>query len=173
MVPVVPAAAALTIATAACVTDVAWRRIPNALTLGGAAVGLAVAAVLGGWPATLAALAGWSVGLAVFLPIFLLGGLGAGDIKLLAAFGAWIGPGEVIWVALYGAIAGGVFAIALALARGYLRTALRNVYMLLTHWRVAGVGPVAGLTLEGSSGPRLAYALPMAAGLVLTLWLRR
>ena len=166
-------AAASGLAAAACVTDVGWRRIPNALTLGGAAVGLIVAAVTGGIAAFGVAAGGWIVGMVLFLPLFALGGLGAGDVKLLAAIGAWLGPRDVVFVALYGAIAGGVFAAGLAISHGYLRTALRNLYLLVTHWRVAGIRPMDGLTLDAATGPRLAYALPVSAGLAVTLWLKQ
>ena len=44
--------------------------------------------------------------------------------------------------------------------------------MLLTHWRVMGIRPVDELTLEGARGPRLAYAVPIAIGTLVTLWLK-
>jgi prepilin peptidase CpaA len=166
-------AAASALAGIACIADVGWRRVPNVITFGGAALGLVIAAANGGLAGIGFSAAGWLVGILLFLPLFALGGLGAGDVKLLAAFGAWLGPRDVVYVALYGAIAGGVFAAVLAYSRGYLRTALRNLYALLTFWRVAGVGPMHGLTLDAAPGPRLAYTLPMSAGLAVTLWLNR
>ena len=63
-------------------------------------------------------MAGWIVGLLVFLPLFALRAMGGGDVKLLAAFGAWLGPALVFWVAVYGAIAGGLLALLLVLWRG-------------------------------------------------------
>ena len=69
-------------------------------------------------------------------------------------------------------IAGGVIALVVALGHGYLKTACRNLWMLLTHWRVMGVRPVHELTLEGARGPRLAYAVPTAIGTLVTLWLK-
>ena len=161
------------LAAVACLADLGWRRIPNVVTFGGAALALVTAAATGGVSAFGLAAAGWLVGLLLFLPLFALGGLGAGDVKLLAALGAWLGPRDVVYVALYGAIAGGVFAVVLAYSQGYLRTALRNLYALVTFWRVAGVRPMEGLTLDAAPGPRLAYTLPMSAGLAVTLWLNR
>jgi prepilin peptidase CpaA len=112
------------------------------------------------------------VGAAVFVIPFALGGLGAGDVKLLAAMGAWLGPSGAFWLALYTGVAGGVMALAVALGTGYLRRALSNVWLLLSHWRVAGLRSLPEISLEGSTGPRLAYALPIFAGLMATLWLR-
>jgi hypothetical protein len=57
------------------------------------------------------------------------------------------------------------------LGEGYLRTALRNVRGVLTYWAVVGIGPVPDLTLESAKTPRLAYAIPMFAGTVVSLWL--
>jgi prepilin peptidase CpaA len=163
---------ALVTAVVACVWDLRTRRIPNDVTFGSALIALAVATVTGGATGLLWALAGWGLGLLLFFPLFALRGMGAGDVKLLAALGAWLGPGVIVWVALYCAIAGGVMAIVVALARGYLRHALSNLHLLLMQWRVMGVRPVDSLSLDTAQGPRLAYALPMLTGLVVALWLR-
>jgi prepilin peptidase CpaA len=98
--------------------------------------------------------------------------MGAGDVKLLAALGAWLGPRDTLWIAIYASMAGGVMAVAVALGSGYLRTALANVRSLLTYWVLVGPRPVPGITLEESKAPRLAYALPIFAGTVVTVWLR-
>ena len=158
--------------TLACIADLRNRRIPNVLTFSAAALGIAYHAATGGWPAVGSSVAGWLLGVALFFPMFALRGMGAGDVKLLAAVGAWLGPAEVAFVALATSIAGGVLAIGVALLHGYLKKALTNVRTLLTHWRLAGVRPLPEVTLEGSEGPRLAYAVPVAIGTVVTLWLR-
>ena len=76
----------------ACGWDLRTRRIPQVLTLGGAIAGFAFHAATGGWQGGLGSLAGWFIGIAIFLAPFALGGLGAGDVKLLGALGAWLGP---------------------------------------------------------------------------------
>ena len=48
--------------------------------------------------------------------------------------------------------------------------AARNLWLLLTHWRVFGLRPLDSLTLETSTGPKLPYALPIAVGLALAFW---
>jgi prepilin peptidase CpaA len=98
--------------------------------------------------------------------------MGAGDVKLLAAVGAWLGPSQVVMAALATSVAGGVIALAVALGHGYLKVALSNLWMLLTHWRVMGIRPVDELTLQAARGPRLAYAVPIAIGTLVTLWLK-
>jgi prepilin peptidase CpaA len=156
----------------ACWFDLRTRHIPNWLTFGGAAVAFAYAVVVHGMTGLLISSGGWLTGVAIFLPLFLLGGMGAGDIKLLACFGAWLGPRAALWIALYAALAGGVLAITMALVTGYLSQAIYNIMRIFAHWRRAGLKPVPGLTLEGSSGPRLPYALPIVVGAVAAMWFR-
>lgn len=163
---------ALGLAVVACGWDLRTRRIPQLLTLGGALAGLAVHLVSGGWNAGVASAAGWAVGIAIFFVPFALGGLGAGDVKLLGAIGAWLGPMNAIWVGLYAGAAGGVLAIFVALTSGYLVQAVGNVGMMLAYWRLNGVKPLPEITLEHSRGPRLAYAVPILAGTMVTLWLK-
>jgi prepilin peptidase CpaA len=142
------------------------------LTFGSAAAALVFLALSEGQSGVLRCAAGWGLGLAVFLPFFLLRGMGAGDVKLLAALGAWVGPGVVVWVALYGAVAGAVFAVALSLAHGYLRPALGNIGHMFGYWMAFGPKPVPELTLSEAKAPRLPYALPITLGLVAALWFR-
>jgi len=162
---------AVVVGCAACITDVRSRRIPNSLTFGAAAAALVfhtVAPAGAGW---FSAVAGWFVGALIMFVPFALRGLGGGDVKLLAALGAWLGPANAIWLALYAGVAGFVMAIVVAAYFGYLRTAFSNVWFLLQHWTVNGLRPLDDISLEGSSGPRLAYALPIFAGLLLATWL--
>jgi prepilin peptidase CpaA len=162
----------LTIASLACVTDLNSRRIPNGLTFGAALLGFLYQFLSGGFDGLGQAAAGWVVGAAIFIVPFALGGLGGGDVKLLAALGAWLGPADVLWLSLYAGVAGGVLAIVVSALYGYLGTALQNVYLLLCHWRVAGIESVPSITLEHSTGPKLAYAFPILTGLVATIWLQ-
>jgi prepilin peptidase CpaA len=162
--------AALAVAVTAAGWDLRTRRIPNVLTFGAALAGLGYHVVTGGLSAVASSAAGWALGALVFIVPFALKGLGGGDVKLLAALGAWLGPADVIWVALYTGVAGGILAIVVALTYGYLRQALSNVWLLLCHWRVAGMTPVAALTLESSRAPKLAYAVPILMGMVMVLW---
>ena len=156
----------------ACVCDLRTRRIPNLLTFGGAALALAYSVWMSGFGGLLTSVGGWAVGCALFLPMFVLGGMGAGDVKLAACLGAWLGPMPAVFVALYSAIAGGVMALVVALATGYFKQAVGNVWLLLAHWRVVGVRPLPELTLETARGPRLPFALPILAGAMAAMWLK-
>jgi prepilin peptidase CpaA len=161
----------LGLAAVACGTDLRTRRIPQLLTIGGALAGIVFHTATGGWNGGLNSLAGWVVGMLVLFIPFALGGLGAGDVKLLGAIGAWLGPASALWVGLSTGVAGGILAIVVALSKGYLSQAIGNVVTLLAYWRVSGVKPLPEMTLEHASGPRLAYAVPILAGTMVTLWL--
>jgi prepilin peptidase CpaA len=163
--------AVVAISVIACVTDLRTRRIPNILTFGAALAGVVAHTALGGAAGALTAGAGWLTGLIIFLPFFALGGMGGGDVKLLAALGAWLGPYETLYLALYSGVAGGVLAVVVALSRGYLRVALANILDMLRYWRASGLRPVPNFTLDTAQAPRLAYALPMFVGVLVTLWL--
>lgn len=160
----------LAIGVVACVTDVRSRKIPNLLTFGAALCGLLFHGAASGVPGLVTATSGWATGVALFLPFFLLRGMGAGDVKLLAALGAWLGPMQTIWLALFTSIAGGVMALIVAVSTGYLRTTFRNIGTMLLYWYVAGPRPVPDQTLDRSGSPRLAYAIPILVGTVITLW---
>jgi prepilin peptidase CpaA len=162
---------AVGIAVVACASDLHNRRIPNLLTLGAAAAAFLLAAAHG-LPAFQSTVIGWLIGIALWLPVYALGGMGAGDVKLIAAIGAWLGPIGAVHAALYSAVAGGLMALAVALAHGYMREACANFRLLVTHWYVAGISPQRQLTLEGTTGPRLAYALPTLVGTMVAVWLR-
>src|SRR5712671_1714845 len=147
------------------VVAVAWdlttRRIPNLLTLGAAIAALLMHVYLGGWSELGRSLAGWGVGVACFLPFFAVGGMGAGDVKLLGTVGAWLGPVAAVWVALFTSIAGGVMGLAVAAYSGYLATMFENLWCLVMFWRIQGPRAVPELTLATHRGPRLAYAVPV------------
>lgn len=161
---------ALGVAVVACAFDLHSRRIPNLVTLGAAAAAFLLAATHG-LPSFQSTLIGWLTGLVLWLPLYALGGMGAGDVKLIAAVGAWLGPLGAVHAALYSAIAGGLMALVVALVHGYLREACANVRLLVTHWYVVGLSPHQQLTLEATTGPRLAYALPTFVGTAVAVWL--
>jgi prepilin peptidase CpaA len=96
---------------AASFEDLRTRTIPNWLTVAGLAAGIAVAAP-DGWRALWLALAGAAAGFALFLPLHLCGALGGGDVKLMAAFGSLLGPAGILVAAVFGAAAGGLWALA-------------------------------------------------------------
>jgi prepilin peptidase CpaA len=152
--------------------DVRTRRIPNIVTFGGTIVAFVYHVFLGGVAGLGHSAAGWALGIALFLPMFLLRGMGAGDVKLLGAVGAWLGPMGALWGALYSVLAGGVLALAVGAWHGYLGKAFQNLWVLFGFWRTTGVQPVTGLTLADAPGPRLAYGVAIFVGTAAAVWLK-
>jgi prepilin peptidase CpaA len=157
---------------AAAVIDVRTHRIPNVLTFGSAALALIYAVFSAGLHGLALSAGGWATGVALFLPMFLLRGMGAGDVKLLGAVGAWLGPAGVLYAALYSVLAGGVLALIVGAMHGYLGKAWSNLWGLLSFWRTAGIQPLPGLTIDDAAGPRLAYGVAIAAGTFAAVWLK-
>ncbi len=124
--------------------DVRERRIPNVLVLLVLSTGLVLnafgpdngrAGPLAQYPGALglgSALLGALVGLTVFLPLHLMRAMGAGDVKLLAALGTFLGPVEIVNLALFILIVGGVLAVARMLWYGSSRRVLGNVRLALS-----------------------------------------
>jgi prepilin peptidase CpaA len=108
---------ALCLGAAAAVQDVRARKISNWFTVGGLAAGLILAAHTGGCSGLWHAAEGAAAGFAVFFGMHLLGGLGGGDVKLMAAFGALLGAKGVLLAAVLAAGLGGLVAAAVAVIR--------------------------------------------------------
>ncbi len=164
--------AVVAVALVACVSDIRTRRVPNLLTLGGAAAALIFSALQGGLAGFGWSAAGWLTGAVLFFPFFAVRGMGAGDVKLIAALGAWLGAFDALYLAAFTALAGGAMALVAVLLRRYITQTFWNVWLILKTWQSMGPRPVPELTLETSRGPRLAYAVPIAAGALTTVWLR-
>ena len=118
-----PVIAVVAVGTVATAIDLRTRRVPNALTFGTGAAGLALA-FLEGDGLGAAAIIGGLIGLALMLPGYLFGATGGGDVKLLAAFGTLLGPRDTLTAFLAMALAGGVLALIVIAHRG--RAALVN-----------------------------------------------
>jgi prepilin peptidase CpaA len=166
-----PAVASLGAITGS-VFDVKSRRIPNFITLPGCLLGLLLHLMFGGWRQCLtSALAGLICG-AIFLLFYVAGGMGAGDVKMIAAVGCIAGLPNVAYLLVLTALSGGVMAIGLALFRGRLKETLGNVGALASHHTQQGLTPHPELNVLNQSTLRLPYGLAIAAGAVLTLSLQ-
>src|SRR5262245_2179308 len=155
---------ALILAAAGSVTDLRSRRSPNRLVVTGLVLGLALNVRAAGFAGIGSSLGGAVLGLALFLPIFLLGGMGGGDVKLMAALGSLVGPMGVLGIALAAALTGGVLGLFAAWWSGRLVSTLNGIVELLWLWWCAGVRPSPDLKLGNPATLKIPYALPIAAG---------
>jgi prepilin peptidase CpaA len=151
--------------------DVAIRRIPNAFTLPAMIFGLLLHFTLGGWrQLATAAAAGLGCG-AIFLLFYLAGGMGGGDVKLIAAAGCTAGLSLMGPLLILTSFAGGVMAIGLALYHRRLKETLMNLWALLVHHRSEGLAPHPEFNIGNAQTLRLPYGLAIAAGSALSLGL--
>ena len=141
------------------VVDLYTRRVPNELTMGVTAVGIAAAAAHVTSLSIASAIAGFAVGLVLMLPGHIVGATGAGDVKLFAAIGAWLGPAHIATAFFYTALAGGLLAVVVALRRRRLSTTLQRTAELVT----TGGGNTAVIEHKAENN-RFAYAPAIAAG---------
>lgn len=100
-------------------TDLRSRRIPNWLVLPFMLAGFAVPVWMHGWHGFWQSLEGFALGALVYGMLSWIGGMGMGDVKLVAAIGAWIGPQQLILAMLLIAMAGGVMALGWAIVGGF------------------------------------------------------
>ena len=146
---------------AAAAIDVRTGKIPNRLTAGVAVLGIALTAA--GWTghSMAAAVIGGGIGFVMMLPGHVFGGTGAGDVKLVAALGTLLGPAGAFMAVLYGAVAGGVLAVAHALRRRRLATTLSRTARLVA-------APVeAKKDIDGAAvHSRFAYGPAIAIGAI-------
>ena len=146
----------------ATVVDIRTRRIPNALTATMAGVGIGLAASGASGISLAASVAGMLVGFALMMPGHMLGATGAGDVKLMAAVGAIVGPGMTVTAFLFTAIAGGVLAVAVAARRRRLAATFAGTGRLIA-------APTEAPRELRTAAPvsRFAYGPAIAVGSVL------
>ncbi len=146
----------------ASIVDIRSRRIPNWLTATMAGIGIGLAASGTSGVSLGASLAGFALGLALMMPGHALGATGAGDVKLMAAVGAIVGPALVVSAFLFTAVAGGVLAVAIALRRRRLSATLAGTGRLIAAPTTAGEAIRAA-----NVGNRFAYGPAIAVGSVI------
>ncbi|MES2077504.1 MAG: prepilin peptidase [Pseudomonadota bacterium] len=151
----------------AAVTDLAVRKIPNVLVLSGLALALMLHLLAGPrWAPVTQWLAGTLAGFFLFLPLYLLRGMAAGDVKLMAMVGAFAGPWAVYHIALLTCLFGGLMALAILVLSGRCREGLDNVWLMLKPrlMRLLGM-PLCRVPLApGASVGGMPYGVAIALG---------
>lgn len=162
----------LILLAAGSTTDIRSRRVPNALVLAMLAGAVVLASTRNDVSSAMLAAAGAGLlGLALWLPFWLLGLLGAGDVKFFAAGAAWIGPALTWRAALLAALLGGVFAIGVLAWRRGSRAAALVLAAQVRDVRQLAVRPSVSVHRMASVDRTLPYAVPMAVALaVAALW---
>jgi prepilin peptidase CpaA len=159
----------ISLLTLAAWSDCLTHRIPNALVFSGTAMGLIYNTVYSSFPEGIgfaSSLAGCATGLGMFLPFYLLRVMGAGDVKLMAMVGAFLGPWDTMMAAFFSCIVGGVMALGYSIASGTLSRMLTNIFLICR-------GAVLDLLIQskpmltidaGTSVGKLPYGIAIAMG---------
>ena len=107
------------------------HRIPNFLVVLGLVLGLAGQAYKGGISGLSDGALGMLIGFGMFLPLYVLGGMAAGDVKLMAMVGSFMTPHFALWTAFFSLIAGGLCGLLLVLVRGQVQQTLGRYWLML------------------------------------------
>ncbi len=147
------------------VFDIRSRRIPNFIVLPALLIGFALNAFLFGASGLVLAAGGFGLALLIYMPLYLLRGMGAGDVKLMAAVGALVGWQN--WLALFiiTGLLGGLLAVLLMLIKGRARSTLWNTGYLM--WEMVHLRPPHVKREELDIGNPRAFTLPHGAVIAL------
>ena len=157
----------LLLVAAAAINDLASRRIPNLLLLCGLGAALTLHAISPEpGPALLASAGGFATGLLIFMPFYLVRGMAAGDVKMMATVGAFTGPAAALHIAIVAWCAGGAMALGIIVFRGRLRLALANLWGIL---RPAMLRLPAAPAAARQSVGSMPYGVAIAAGTIYVL----
>jgi prepilin peptidase CpaA len=152
------------VALVGAISDVRSARIPNWLTYSalGAALGLRTALL--GLPGLTSGALGMLVAGGLFCFLFFLGAMGGGDMKLMAAMGAWVGSTQVVTLILTAALAGGVLAIARMIFSNMVGQTIRNTVQLVCYRLTSGLQPHPELNVQSPGSKRVPFGVAIAAG---------
>jgi prepilin peptidase CpaA len=150
--------------------DLLTRRIPNWLTLPGTLAGLSINWWVGGYDGLLTSFLGLSTGFFLLFFFYLLGGMGGGDVKLLALVGSFLGPRLAFYAFVWMALSGGILAVgSLIYKRAFSETA-RNLKSLLLGWILRTGQSANQLHLQNPSLIKLPYGVAIATGTALAVY---
>jgi len=158
-------------ALAAAYYDLRVRRIPNWINVSGAILGLGLNIYFESIEGALTATGGLLIALCIYVPLYALKGMGAGDVKLMAAIGAIVGPGNWLNIFIVTALLGGAAALALVLVRGKMGQTLLNLSVIVSH--LAKGKPPAGqdgtLSIHHKKSLKMPHGAIIASGVCLFL----
>jgi prepilin peptidase CpaA len=153
-------------------SDIRTYRIPNYLTYGCALAGLGYQLGFHSWAGGGTALLGIVVGFSLLIVFYWMGGMGAGDVKALAALGAWLGPLQTLYLFCYMALSGLPLIVAYLWWRGLLWVKIRQLWQGLLSWVLLRSHP----SISGSAAPPslqregIPYAVALALGMAISCW---
>jgi prepilin peptidase CpaA len=160
----------LVVVAIATFTDLRSRRIPNWLVLPFLLVGIIVSTWVLGWSGLAHSLEGIGLGALLFGILYFMGGMGMGDVKLVAAIGAWVGPSQLGLALVITGMAGGIMALCWAAAGGFLGELFSGTGELIFGMKERGMRPPPDLVLSNPAKRKLPYAPAIAIGTLVSFF---
>jgi prepilin peptidase CpaA len=158
----------LIVAALATATDIHSRRIPNWLVIPFLFTGIAASCWVNGWRGFSQSFSGLGLGFLVYGILFLMGGMGAGDVKLCAAIGAWIGPNQLFIALIFTGMVGGLMAVCWSIYAGFFRDMLVSTCDLISFRELFGKHSDRKPTLDGHNSRKIPYAPAIAIGTMMS-----
>jgi len=146
-------------------TDLRTQRIPNWLVFPFFGIGVVVSVWLHGWHGAVQSLEGAGLGIFVYGLLFWMGGMGAGDVKLCAAIGAWIGPGQLFIAIVLTGLVGGAMALLWAACGGFMKELFQHTGDLVFRTKERGEA-----VLSNPSRRKMPYAPAIAIGTLISFF---
>jgi prepilin peptidase CpaA len=129
--PIIQVLLAALVVTAA-IYDIRFRRIPNWLVGAGLLIGLGLNAFLYEWDGLIMAAKGFGIATLIYFPLYLVRGMGAGDVKLMMAVGSLVGPMNWLGICILSVVVGGAAGLILVVFRGRLGQTFSNMGYIIT-----------------------------------------
>lgn len=155
------------VALLGAVIDVRTARIPNPLTYCALLAALVLRLAFQGLSGLKSGSIGMLVAGGLFLLLFVVGAMGGGDMKLMAAVGAWVGSMQVMTLILAAALAGGFLAVGRMIGTKMVSDTFRNMMRLISYRLTSGLQPHPELQVRSSSSQRVPFGVAIAVG---ALW---
>ncbi|MOA31666.1 Type IV leader peptidase family protein [compost metagenome] len=145
-------------------SDAVNHRLPNYYLLLGLSTALFLQGWIAGWAGVLTGGAGLLAGFAVFLPFYALGGMAAGDVKLMAVVGSFLGASGALWAGAFSLMAGSVLGIIYLLFKGHFSK------FVVRYWAMFALRSHIPAEENDASRHRFPYAIAIAVGALLSLY---
>ena len=156
----------------AAFTDMRENKIPNWLTFSSVLLAMFLNFFLSRFQGLVWSFFGIATGFSLLFLLYLWGGMGAGDVKLLSAVGAFVGPKLVFYTFIWMALIGGVLALTLIIYKRAFYQTLQNLKFLLFGWILQTSTSEAVMTIRNQSLLKLPYGVAIALGAIMAVWLQ-
>lgn len=149
------------------ITDVKYRRILNPVTLPALFVAILLHMANGGGDGVIFALKGLGFGFICFIVPYLMGIIGAGDVKLMSVVGAVVGYEHTLFALFFIAVSGGILAVVLLMSRRVLRRSLTRIWLFFVYLVATQDASIMKSSKDELSQEGMPFAVAIAAGIFL------